>query len=211
MINKVSFCAVSLSIALAGGCATFTDHQEQMRGFINTGKCAQADHYALGHFRDEYLRWQLGNVALNCHRNRHLAIDHYKAGAAANSKYSHLSVSALEALGERSPITREEIALKQCFNEARSEERSCALAAYGGVASIGAPIVRERQQVCTDRRMSAEEHCLRLHKPSALQGVPARQPLQTPTQPQQVIIQQQPLPTLPRVGPIIPGPTPYGR
>jgi hypothetical protein len=112
----------------------------------------------------------------------------------------------------QTPTSQQEIALQQCFTQARREEQSCALIAYGGVSSIGNPIVRERQQVCTDRRMSAEEHCLRMHKPSALQGIPARVPIPQPAQPQQIIIQKQaPLPVLPNAGPIIPGPTPYGR
>ena len=103
-------------------------------------------------------------------------------------------------------------ALEQCFNQARRREQSCALIAYGGVSSIGNPVVRERQQVCKDRQMSAEEHCLRMHKPSALEGVPARVPIPQRAQPQQIIIQNQAqLPVLPNAGPIIPGPTPYGR
>ncbi len=194
------------------GCAAIVDHEATMRNFVNAGKCAHADHYANQNFRDEYLRWQLGNVALQCWKNSYTAVEHYKAGAAANSRYSYLSINSLNTLGEKSPISTAEIDLKQCFVKARNEERSCALIAYGGVSSISNPIVRERQQVCTDRRMSAEEHCLRLHKPSALQGVPARVPIPQPAAPQQVIIQQQkPMPMSPPMGPIITGPTPYGR
>jgi hypothetical protein len=204
--------ALVLIAGLLTGCETMNDHPAEMRKMINWGKCSDAEAYANRNFREEYLSWMLGNVALECRKNRNSAIQHYTAGARQNSQYSHLSVNALASLGEKSPVSQQDIALQQCFRRVQNEERSCALTAYGGVSSIGNPIVRERQQVCSDRRMSAEEHCLRIHKPSALQGVPARIPVPQPAQPQQIIIQKQaPLPVLPNVSPIIPGPTPYGR
>lgn len=105
-----------------------------------------------------------------------------------------------------------EQALRQCFVLAQRRERSCALSAYGGVSSISNPIVRRRQQACTDQRMSAEEHCLRMHNPSALKGVPARVPAQQTPQVQQIVIEKPSLnKELPRVGPIVPGATPYQR
>ncbi len=203
---------ILLVIVLLAGCETMNDHPAEMRKMINWGKCSDAEAYANRNFREEYLSWMLGNVALECRKNRNLAIQYYTAGARANSQYSHLSVNALASMGENSPVSQQDLALQQCITRARRDEQSCTLSAYGGVSSIGNPIVRERQQVCTDRRMSAEEHCLRMHKPSALQGVPARVPIPQQAQPQQTIIQKQaPLPVLPNAGPIIPGPTPYGR
>lgn len=201
-----------VSILTLTACGTTNNQSEVMRNFISNKNCFSAEAYANKNYRDEYLSWMLGNVALECWNNRKLAIEHYTAGARVNSKYSYLSINALASMGEKSPVSQQEIDLQQCFTQARRQEQSCALTAYGGVSSIGNPIVRERQQICTDRRMSAEEHCLRMHKPSALQGVPARVPIQQPAQPQQIIIQKQtPLPVVPNTGPIIPGPTPYGR
>jgi hypothetical protein len=184
---------ILLVITLLAGCETMNDHPAEMRKMINWGKCSDAEAYAKRNFREEYLSWSLGNVALECRKNRNLAIRYYTAGARAKSQFSHLSVNALTSMGEKSPVSQQDIALQQCFDKANREEQTCALIAYGGVSSIGNPIVRERQQICTDRRMSAEEHCLRMHKPSALQGVPARVPIPQSAQPQQIIIQQQPM------------------
>ena len=212
ILQIIKFLQCCLFVTVLFGCATFTDHEAEMRQLISAGKCTYANDYANKNFREEYWSWQQGNIALLCWKNKLSAVEHYKAGASANGTYSYLSVNSLNSLGENSPVSQQEIALQQCFTQVRRQEQSCALIAYGGVSSISNPVVRERQQICTDRRMSAEEHCLRMHKPSALQGVPARVPVPQPAQPQQIIIQKQtPLPVLPNAGPIIPGPTPYGR
>jgi hypothetical protein len=202
-----------LAVLLSAGCAHFEDRGKILQEHIKKRDCRAAENYARNMSGDDGDRnFGLGIVYIDCYRKRKEGVEYLKLAALSGNK---LAADALIQIGEKLPVAAPPTAeqeLQQCFTQARRQEQSCALTAYGGVSSIGNPVVRERQQVCTDRRMSAEEHCLRMHKPSALQGVPARIPVPQPAQPQQIIIQKQaPLPALPNVGPIIPGPTPYGR
>ena len=90
-------------ILLLSGCETMNDHPTMMRGFIQSGNCGEAEAYAYRNFREEYLDWMLGNVALHCRRDKNRAIQYYRAGARPNSTYSHLSVRALIEMGEKPP------------------------------------------------------------------------------------------------------------
>ncbi len=93
----------TFSLIALVGCESLNDHPTEMRNRINSGDCRAAENYANSNFGYEYLSWMLGNVALDCRKNRRMAIEYYKAGARANSKYSNLSVNALIALGESPP------------------------------------------------------------------------------------------------------------
>ena len=182
-----------LAVALSAGCAHFEDRGEILQEHIKKRDCRAAEKYAQNMAGDDGDKnFGLGVVYIDCYRKRKEGVEYLKLAALSGNK---LAVDALIKIGEKPPTPAPptaEQALQQCFDRAKREEQSCALIAYGGVSSIGNPVVRERQQVCTDRRMSAEEHCLRMHKPSALQGVPARVPISQPVQPQQIIIQQRP-------------------
>ena len=90
-------------VLLLSGCEAMNDHPTIMRGFIQSGNCAEAERYAYSNFREDYLDWMLGNVALDCRRDRRRAIEYYKAGARPNTSYSHLSVRSLIELGEKPP------------------------------------------------------------------------------------------------------------
>lgn len=88
---------------MLGGCETMNDHPKMMRGYITLGYCADAEAYANRNFRDEYLDWMLGNVALQCRRDRQKAIQYYRSGARTNQKFSDLSIRALIEMGETPP------------------------------------------------------------------------------------------------------------
>ena len=198
-MKKILLCLV---VVFSAGCAHFEDRGEILREHIKKRDCRAAENYARNMAGDDGDKnFGLGVVYIDCYRKRKEGVEYLKLAAQSGNK---LAADALIQIGEKPPVApppTAEQALQQCFAQARRQEQSCALTAYGGVSSIGNPVVRERQQVCTDRRMSAEEHCLRMHKPSALQGVPARIPVPQPAQPQQIIIQKQaPLPVLPNVG-----------
>lgn len=92
-----------LLVLMLGGCETMNDHPTMMRGFIQSGNCGEAEAYAYRNFREEYLDWMLGNVAIQCRRDRQRAIQYYRAGARVNDKFSHLSVRSLIELGEKPP------------------------------------------------------------------------------------------------------------
>ena len=94
---------LTLFVLLLGGCETMNDHPTMMRGFIQSGNCGEAEAYAYRNFREEYLDWMLGNVALQCRRDRQRAIEYYRAGARPNDKFSHLSVRSLIEMGEKPP------------------------------------------------------------------------------------------------------------
>jgi hypothetical protein len=96
--------AILILLALMiSGCETMNDHPTMMRGFIQSGNCGEAEAYAYRNFKEEYLDWMLGNVAIQCRRDRQRAIQYYRAGARANDKFSHLSVRSLIELGEKPP------------------------------------------------------------------------------------------------------------
>lgn len=99
--NPILLILTSLGILV--GCETFNDHPTTMRNFISQNQCHEAEAYANRNFREDYLDWMLGNIALSCRKNRRAAIEYYKAGARANSQYSNLSVRALIELGETPP------------------------------------------------------------------------------------------------------------
>jgi hypothetical protein len=90
-------------IAMLSGCETMNDHPSMMNNFIASGRCSDAEAYAYRNFREDYLDWMLGNVALHCRRDRQRAIEYYKAGARPNKQYSHLSVRSLIEMGEKPP------------------------------------------------------------------------------------------------------------
>jgi hypothetical protein len=92
-----------ISVLMLGGCGTMNDHPAMMNGFIQSGKCSEAEAYAYDNFREEYLDWMLGNVALYCRRDRQKAIQYFRAGARPNDKFSHLSVRSLIEMGETPP------------------------------------------------------------------------------------------------------------
>jgi hypothetical protein len=91
------------AVLLLSGCETMNDHPKMMRGYITLGYCGDAEAYANRNFREEYLDWMLGNVALECRRDRQKAIQYYRAGARINQKFSDLSIRALIELGEKPP------------------------------------------------------------------------------------------------------------
>lgn len=88
---------------LLSGCETLNDHPKVMNDFIKSGNCKEAEEYAYRNFRAEYLDWMLGNVALECHKDRKKAIQYYRAGARPNERYSDLSVRSLIEMGETPP------------------------------------------------------------------------------------------------------------
>lgn len=92
-----------LCVLMLGGCETMNDHPTRMRGFIQSGNCGEAEAYAYRNFREDYLDWMLGNVALHCRNDKQRAIQYYRAGARPNTSFSDLSVRSLIEMGETPP------------------------------------------------------------------------------------------------------------
>ena len=70
------------------GCGTLDDHPAKMNELMSSGQCYEAEKYANSTFRDDYLDWMMGNVALKCRRDKKKAINYYSV--AADRKLTHL-------------------------------------------------------------------------------------------------------------------------
>ena len=49
--------------------------------------------------------------------------------------------------------------LESCLEEVKRDHRTCVLGSFGGVSSIGNPIVQKRIQICKDRKYKYEDRC----------------------------------------------------
>ena len=95
------------------GCQAPVDHTNTVNTFINYRECGEAEAYAYKNFRGDYLHWTLGNIEINCKKNRKAAIEYYRAGARNNSEFSNLSVNALIRLGETPPEPTRQVIIQQ--------------------------------------------------------------------------------------------------